>query len=794
MNVRRFMGETGPDAPPRRALALCSLALVAATLLVYWPVAHHEFVTYDDYEYVVANPHVQAGLSWPGVKWAFTTFYAGNWHPLTWLSHMLDVTWFGKQAGGPHRVNVGLHGLNTVLLFLLLWRMTGALARSAFVAALFALHPLHVESVAWVAERKDVLSTVFLLLTLWAYVRYAAARPGPAVQSLNRRPDATVARCSGAAIHYFLALLWFALGLMSKPMLVTLPCVLLLLDVWPLRRVTRDQGHGTGGPRGFGSTVRAYLPLLREKIPFFALSAVSCLITMRAQRTGGAVVPVDQVPVASRLGNALIAYFRYLRKTVWPDDLAVFYPYPVPPPLGQVIGAGVFLGAVFLVVAILVRRRPYLLVGWLWYLGTLVPVIGLVQVGGQSMADRYSYVPLIGVFIMVTWLAGDVAARRPRWAWANWALAATALAGCLVTTSRQIPHWRNTERLFTRALRVTTGNYIMHALWGGVLHKQGRLDAAIAQYRESLRLHPANAEVNDSLGCALLEQGKLDEATVHLRRAIQINPQLASAYNDLGQALAQQGRNAEAVTQYETALQLDPALPDAHNNLGNALFAQKKYADAELHYRAALRLRPGFVPAHHNLGLVLAARGRTNEAVAEFSAGLKIQPDHVPTQHALAELFLRQGRNAEAIRCFETIVRQQPRNAEARFRLGVLRAAEGQTAEGLRQLREAVRLRPDAVPALNELAWRLATHPDAQFRDATQAVKLAGRAVALTRTNDAAVLDTLAAALAEAGRFDEAGQTARQAARLAESARQPELASQIQKRAVLYQSRRPYRE
>lgn len=756
-------------------LVICSLLLLV-TIAAFWPVWRCDFVKYDDAEYVTENPQVAAGLAWRGCQWAFSTFHAGNWHPVTWLSHMLDCRLFGLNPGAHHLTNLFFHVASAILLFLAFKRMTGVWRQSAFVAALFALHPLHVESVAWVSERKDVLSTFFFMLTLLAYSRYTEIKTEHGKQKAESVSPTSSQPPS--SIFYILALACFAFGLMSKSMLVTLPFVLLLLDYWPLKRFQ----------------LSTLWRLLLEKLPFFLLSIASSFITIRAQRSGGAVVPANLVPFTSRMGNALISYFRYLRKTVWPDDLAVFYPYTVTPPLWQVVAAGIFLTAISILAVVLIRRRPYLWIGWLWFLGTLVPVIGLVQVGGQSMADRYSYVPLIGIFIMLVWWTVDFTAVKPRWALVQWAVALVVLVGCFGMTRRQLHYWRNTEQLFTQALRVTKGNYIVHAIWGGVLYKQGRLDEAIAQYQASLQFHPANGEIHDSLGCALLEQGKLDEATWHMQQAVRINPNLASAHNDLGQALAQQGRREEAVTQFETAVQLDPELPDAHNNLANVLFAQKKYVDAEFHYRAALRLKPDFVPAHHNLGMVLSALGKTEEASAEFAAALRIEPGYAPTQFALAELLLKQGRKTEAIKWLAAMARNQPDNAEAHYRLGQLLAGDGQMGEAIQHLRQTVNLKPDWVPVLNELAWKLATYPDARFRDGQQAVDLASRAVQLTHTNDAVVLDTLAAGFAEAGRFDEAVKWAQQALNAAQAAGQKDLGSQVQEHLKLYQLHRPYRE
>ena len=441
-----------------RPRIVCAL-LALVTLLVYLPVRHHAFVDYDDLDYVTENPMVQAGLTWSGFQWAFTTLDASNWHPLTWLSHTVDCQLFGLNAGGHHLVSVLFHATNAVLLLLLLWRLTGAFWQSAFIAALFAWHPLHVESVAWVAERKDVLSTFFGLLTLMAYVRYAQRR---------------------AKVDYLLALFFFACGLMSKPMLVTLPFVFLLLDYWPLRRVTGNGWQVTGDKKPVGklstrnSSASAFgcgatapkrseggqLSTILEKWPFFALAAASCVVTFVAQQRGEAVAPLEKYPLSSRIENAAVAYVKYLFNSVYPVNLAVIYPLPKEIPWVQVVGAMMVLAVISWVIWRARRQRPYLLTGWLWYLGMLVPVVGLVQVGLQSMADRYTYLPLIGVFIGVVFGLGDLAKKLRLKSTVLILVAVFVLAGCLFATARQLRFWRDGETLFERALAVTKDNPI----------------------------------------------------------------------------------------------------------------------------------------------------------------------------------------------------------------------------------------------------------------------------------------------------------------------------------------------
>jgi len=584
----------------RTRATVIGLALAALTCAVYLPVLSHAFVAYDDPEYLTANPVVPAGLTWSGVQWAFTTFHAANWHPVTWLSHLLDVELFGAGPAGPHAVNLLLHVANALLLFHLLRRLTGTLGRSACVAALFALHPLHVESVAWAAERKDVLSACFFFLTLIAYNAYVTSRRASVLQTpTSSTAEPASARQTpylGATAWYLAALLLFALGLMSKPMLVTLPFVLLLLDYWPLLRAPH-------------AALRA---LLVEKIPFFALSVVSCLVTMSAQAQGGALRPLAGLSFFERLANVPVAYARYLAKTLWPDDLAFFYPHP-----GRwsvvVVGAAT-IGLVTLTVAAFraARRLPFIATGWLWFCGMLVPVIGLVQAGGQSIADRYTYLPLVGLFIALVWGATEVARRwslRPAWL----AAAATlTLLACAARTARQIPHWRDSEALFRHALAVTEKNHVAHNNLGGVLLDRGETDAAVAHFRAALAIDPRFADAANNLGHALLQQGRLAEAVDHLQAALAHAPDDTDLLINLGKARLQEGRVADAIALFSRVLEFVPRHAKAHNNLGCA-FAQSGRFDAAIsHFEQALAAEPGYVNAQLNLRDAVAAAAKSS--------------------------------------------------------------------------------------------------------------------------------------------------------------------------------------
>jgi tetratricopeptide (TPR) repeat protein len=597
--------------------ALTSLLLVVAIWAVYWQVGNHQFVNYDDGRYILENPHVRVGLTWQGFIWAFNSAYASNWHPLTWLSHMLDVQLFGLNPGPQHLVNVLFHSVNTVLLFLLLLRMTGAYWQSAFVAALFALHPLHVESVAWVAERKDVLSAFFWMVTLMLYARYVE-RPGRG--------------------RYLLTLGAFALGLMAKPMLVTLPIVLLLMDYWPLRRVQFGQADQ---PYSQASVppVQEYrlMRLVREKIPFFALSAASSIVTLYAQQKGGAVSSLKAVPVTFRVINALWAYVLYLAKMVWPVDLAVIYPLPPTLTIAQGLFAGLFLAGISILVFRLAKRHPYFVVGWLWYLVTLVPVIGLVQVGSQSMADRYSYLPLIGIFIMIAWglriTAGD---KRIRQTIAS-AVAVALVFACAVGTWFQLGYWKNSITLFSHAAETVPDNCIAHEALGLVLAKSGRLDEAVSQYSESLRIWPEYDRALIGMGNVLVRLGRLDEAAFYAEKALRLKPGLSEAHFLLGFIRMQQGRNDEALRHYLAGLRTDPENAGIHHIVGVIFGTQGKLDESIEQFKEALRLKPDYVDAHYGLGVSLLRQGKLDESIEQFNEALRLKPDFAQARQSLNE-------------------------------------------------------------------------------------------------------------------------------------------------------------
>jgi len=568
------------------------LLLALATLLVYLPVRHCGFVDYDDGDYVTDNQVVQNGLTWAGVAWAFTTWHASNWHPLTWLSHMLDCELFGLNPGAHHLDNVLIHTANVVLLFALLFRLTKALWPGAFVAALFAWHPLHVESVAWISERKDLLSTFFGLLTLLAYVRFAQNAAGARwlVTGPGTLPTPVLSRVRyRLSPFYWLALVSFALGLMSKPMLVTLPFVMLLLDYWPLRRISNSEIHERPTLNTLRSTVF-------EKWPFFLLSTASCVVTYLAQSRQGdsAVVSLAKVSLSYRLCNALMSYGRYLLKTIWPTDLAVFYPMS-----DQIVRVRVLAGVSAMILAALSwivwrtrRSCPYLLVGWLWYLGTLVPVIGLVQVGGAALADRYTYIPAIGLFIAAAFGLRDLVCRD-RFLKIPLAVAAgLMLAGCVALTENQLRCWRDSLTLFAHAVAVTGHNDIAQINLGVALEQEGKLDEALAEYRKAERLAPKRFQVHNNLGNLLDSMGKPNEALAEYREAVRLKPELPLLHDGLGSVLAEIGRFGEAMNEFTNAARLDPTYPWPHFEMGKTLLKQGRDSEAMGQFHEALRIDP----------------------------------------------------------------------------------------------------------------------------------------------------------------------------------------------------------
>jgi tetratricopeptide (TPR) repeat protein len=652
-----MMAASIESRPHRRKKLVVGIGLFILTLAVFWPVVHCGFVEYDDNLYVTSNAHVQAGLTWDGVIWAFgrLTGESTYWHPLTWLSHMLDYQLFGLNAGYHHLINLLFHASNALLLFIALEKMTGSVRRSAWVAALFALHPLQVDTVAWVAERKNVLSAFFWIATILFYARYVKETS----QDSNSR-----------RFTYALMLLMFVLGLMAKPVLVTLPCVLLLLDFWPLRRTGLTQTDQRAD-----DTKTTWGRLLLEKSPLFLLSAVSSAITFIGHQRLGLLASSDRLGFQERAANALISYVRYLGKTVWPSNLSVFYPYPPSWPFGLVFGAGLLLAIVTGLIVIRIRKLPYLATGWFWFLGTLAPTIGLIQASDQAIADRFMYVPLIGLFIMMAWAIPDLSAGWSRSRWLMRIGSVVILAACALFSSIQIQYWKNSGTLFAHAASVTRNNYLAYAGLGSFFSAEGNIHAAIVNFRKALDINPRFAQAWNNLGIALNKKGDAENAKNCFMQALDSNPRLAETHVDLAILLTKEKRLDEAIVHYRAALELRPGDAQAHNNLGIALAAQGKSSDALRHFAEAVRLNPQYAKAQNNFANALAEQGKLQEAAAHYLAAIQLQPLHPDAHFNLGMVLVRQGRQAEATREFGRTLQLKPDYVEAQRQLDAMNAA-----------------------------------------------------------------------------------------------------------------------
>jgi tetratricopeptide (TPR) repeat protein len=632
----------------RRKKFLIGIALSILVLSAYWGVTENDFIYYDDPGYVTENRFVQGGLSYRGVAWAFTSSEMANWHPLTWISLMADRQLYGMNPAGYHWTSVILHLMSTLVLFLALGRMTGQLWCSGLVAALFGVHPLHVESVAWVSERKDVLSGLFWMLGLWGYAWYAE-RPG--------------------WFRYGWVVLFFVMGLMSKPMVVTFPFVLLLLDWWPLRRVSfgDDRGrfvsvfreNGDESVRRFSGASVSWLIL--EKTPLLVLSVAASIITFLVQKEGNAVATLEYLPLIDRLANAIVSYAQYIVKMIFPFNLAVFYPHPGAWAKPAVMLSLGLISLISWFIFLNVRRRPYLVVGWFWYLGTLVPVIGLVQVGMQAMADRYAYLPLIGIFIMIVWMMRDSvgvsASRRMTMGFVSMVI----LAALVVITHIQVGYWNDSVTLFGQALRVTENN----------------------------------PQAHKSLGDALRANKKFAEAISHYREAIRISPKYIEAYNNLGAAEMEQGKFGEAMSYYVSALKIDPNDGRVRFNRGVLYFRQEMTDEAIAEYRIALISMPANPALRNNLGMALLRRGNTDEAIAQFRETIRLDPEHAGAHNNLAMLLIGKGQPNEAIAHFRQAILYQPGYAHAHYQLGLVLENLGRVDEALYHITEAKRINPE---------------------------------------------------------------------------------------------------
>jgi len=733
----------------RENLIVCSL-LVLLVAVVFAQTVRFGFINYDDSDNVYENSVVEKGLTPHSVGWAFTHVQVANWIPLTTLSHMLDCQLFGMNAGGHHLVNVLFHAASAVMLFLVLRRMTGGLWPSAFVAAVFAVHPLRAESVAWVSERKDVLSGLFFMLTLLAYARYA--------QGMMRGDGRESKTGTGSPIpSYCLALAFFVCGLLSKPMIATLPFVLLLLDCWPLKRFSISDFQ-----------FQIFFRLAFEKTPFFLLSAASCAAV--AFVPGLAVVPppglvttsAGHFPLDERIGNALVSCAIYLRQMIFPAGLAI--PYPASPggvPAWEICLALLLLVAISTVVFMFRKKKPFLLMGWLWFLGMLVPVIGIVEISDDvSHADRYTYLPGIGIGIMVTWAMAEWSARWKQRRLILGALMVITIGTLTACACNQTSYWRDSETLWNRALTCTSNNTIAHNNLGLVFFKRGNPEDAIAQFRMALDTRPGYLEARNNLGIALFQNHDMDEAIAQYRKALEINPDYV----------------------------------DAHMNLGNVLGARGLADEAIVEYRKALEIKPDDAEAGYNLGTVFLNSGRLEEAIAQYRKVLEVSPDAVQTRCNLAIALYKQGKFDVAIVQYQKALEINPRYADAHNNLGVALMKVGRLAEAMDEYRKAIEIRPQYIDALNNLAWMLAVSPQTSLQNGLQAVKLAQQAVQLPGGENPMTLRSLAAAYADTGQYSQAVETARHAIKLAEMHGDAAMAGTLEEELEMYQIDTPLRE
>lgn len=689
----------------RFTVIIICLSLSVLIWLAFNQAIHFGFINFDDDVYVYKNPHVTGGLTRDGAGWAFTHIHSSNWHPLTWLSHMLDVQLFGLNAGGHHFTNILIHILTTILLFLVLHQLTGFLWRSAFVAAVFAVHPLRVESVAWIAERKDVLSAFFFILTVVAYIRYTESN-----WSLRR---------------YLLVVLIFCLALMSKPMVVTLPFVLLLLDFWPLKRFT---------PFEFNAAFRR---CLIEKIPLLALSAGMCAITVFAQQ--GAVSPL---PLSLRLENAAVSSVIYLRQLIFPSGLAVLYPFPehgLPQP--EMFFAIYLLIAISLAAFFTRNKYPWLLFGWLWYLGMLVPVIGILQVGAQAHADRYTHLPQIGLLVAIIWTVAEISTRWQRRRLVLSTVSVVILVLLTISARNQTAYWRNSETLWTHALAFTSDNIVAQNNLGNALLDAGKLDEAMTHFKsarhikpedakaafnfgnaliqngeltqgivnleQAVRLDPDYAEAHINLGGAFLKTGKVDDAISHFQKALQLQPYQPAAWNDLGYAYLRKGAADKATECFKKAMEIDPEQPVAQNNIANALMQQGKVDQAVEHYKKALRLKPDYAEAEYNLGTALVQKHDLNEAVAHFQRALKLKSDYASAAYNIGVAFFHEDKVTEAAAYFQKAIQINPDYAEAHYNLGNALVRQEKIDDAIAEFRKALKIEPDQILTRNNLGYIL---------------------------------------------------------------------------------------
>jgi protein O-mannosyl-transferase len=693
---------------------LIAALLVLGTMAVYWPVTRCDFINYDDNWNLTDNVHVRNGLTWEGIILFLTDPLAPpGWSPLTMWSHMAICQVTGLNPWWHHLVNVVVHALNAALVFALLRQMTGAKWRSLWVAVFFAVHPLRVEAVAWVTQRRELLSVFFGLLALIAYVRYARSAVVSNQLSVISDPSST-GRATNNGLrtreHRLLItdhrLLWYwvswfcgLLGIMSKPTLVSWPFLLLLLDYWPL---------GRWDVSSLPALRSSLFRLVREKAAFFVGVGCMSIGTFVVSGFQGVFEPGARLSMGARVGNALISYCSYLGKLFWPTDLAVIYPRPMHSPLSQVLLAVALLLGISTLVLLWPRRRPYLLIGWLWYCGTLVPVSQLVTVGAQAMADRWSYSPLLGVLIVVIWGAGDLVRGRRNLVLALSVAGVAVVVLWLAMTQQQLGYWKDSEVLFRHTVAVTKDNYYAYNQLGSALHQNSKIEEVTRQYQEAVRIKPDYPQGRINFGLALGQEGRSEEAIAQLREGLRLDPKFLDGHYLLGLALVQNGQIDEAIREFKQALLVNPDHADTHNDLGLALGRKGKIDEAILHLQTAVRLKPDHAGAHINLGVALGRKGQTDEAIREYQQAIRLKPDDADVHYNLGAALAKRGQTDEAIRHYQETIRLKPDRAEAHNNLGSAFYQQGRTSEAIREFQEALRLKPDYAEARKNLSVALA--------------------------------------------------------------------------------------
>lgn len=758
-----------PVPDNRLRTLLIALLLGSITVIAFWPATKNDFINFDDQLYLTDNPQVKSGITASSLRYAFTSGDVGNWHPVTWLSLLLDVQLYGMKPAAIHRTSVILHAVNGMLLFLLLQTMTGAMWRSAFVAGAFALHPLRVESVAWASERKDLLCAFFGFLALLAYCYYVRSK----------------VRAGGRPRRWYAAALVFqALGLMSKPMLVTMPCLLLLLDYWPLKRF-----RSSGAQAGTEKTRW----LLVEKIPFVLLTFASSVVTLIAQTAAGAVATTQSMPLGLRATNALVSYTTYLWKILWPVDLSAFYPYPLTRPESLVALSLVVLVGFSVACWIARKSSPWLATGWLWYVGLMIPVIGLVQVGSQSMADRYTYLPSIGITIMVAWGIGTALTKQDLLKPLLAAVAALLLGWWSVLSLNQVQLWRDSETLFTHALGVTEDNAIAHESLALVLAERGSVRQAAYHFAEAVRIWPHFSDAYSDLGLSLSLQNKFPEAVKQCTAAVNLNPASERFRFNLAKTYSRMGSNDLAQAQYEELLKYNPKSRPASFALADSLIAQHKNAEAIRLLTSVAQQFPGESEPLRALSYALTADGREDDAINTLKKAVTINSKDPAAHGRLGVMLLDRTNLSEAVIHLETALKLAP-SADYHLALAEAYASLNDNAQAIAHYEKCLELKPNIPSTMNNLAWMLATVPQANLRNGKRAVELGENSCQLTDRKEPFLLGTLAAAYAEAGRFDDAVRTAEEAITLAKANGMADTAKRNTELLELYRKGQPFHE